>query len=115
MKRLFILAVLVASPALAQTAKEPKNLDEAKAEIKQMTEALAEAKLALYTARMNVVQCQANPILSDRQNAIKEIEALHPGKHWDDRIGALVDTPPAPPVPQAPPQPAQPAQPEPKK
>lgn len=69
---------------------------ELQAKVKQLTEDNATLRIKVSSLTMGMLQQQAQPILEDRAKAIKEIEGLHPGTHWDEAQGRLVTIPQTP-------------------
>jgi hypothetical protein len=84
MKKLLALTLL-AGTAFAQT-KEP-TLEQLKTENAQLKKQNAYLAFAL-SAR------DATAAFDAREKAKKELEALFPGKHWDEQKQTLVDNPP---------------------
>lgn len=88
------LALLVGISIMPASYAQSK--DSCSAEVSALKEENANLKLQLATAKLNMLNNSATPIVTDRQAAIKELEELHPDKVWDERTGALVPKPPPP-------------------
>jgi hypothetical protein len=67
--------------------------------IDELRQLIATLRIENANLKMSLLQQQANPIIQDKQMAIKDLEAANPGMRWDDQQGKLVAIPAPPPPP----------------
>lgn len=119
MRKIVTLLVLATSTLAihAQTAEPPTSTGPAahitpggappdaaalKQQVADLEDQLAERDIVISNLRMMLLQNQATPVATQRNEAVKTLEARHPGMHWDDAQQKLVPTPAPAPAPAKP-------------
>lgn len=77
----------------------PPDAAALKQQVADLEDQLAERDIVISNLRMMLLQNQATPVATQRNEAVKTLEARHPGMHWDDAQQKLVPTPAPAPAP----------------
>lgn len=62
-------------------------------EVTALKDENATLRIQIANLKFAMLQGQATPIVSDKQKAIQELVAAHPGMQWSDAQNKLVPTP----------------------
>lgn len=102
--RILILAVALIPSALYAQDKpvdDKAKVMQLEAEVKQLKDTVATDAILISNLRMSVLQSQAGQVSAEKQKAIADLQAAHPGMRWDETSGKMVPIPP-PAKPEAP-------------
>ena len=95
--RILILAAALL-PGILYAQDKPVD-DKAKvtqleSEVKSLKDQIATQDILISNLKMQVLQSQAGQVSAEKQKAIAELQAAHPGMRWDESSGRLVPIPP---------------------
>jgi hypothetical protein len=95
---LILAAALIPSALYAQDkpVDDKATIQQLQDQVKALKDQIATKDIQLSNLRMSLLQTQAGQVSADKQKAISDLQALHPGMRWDDRSGSMVPIPPAP-------------------
>lgn len=88
--------LLISLPAHSQQSKMPTQAVSASCTIEDLTalkDENATLRIQIANLKFAMLQGQATPFVSDKQKAIQELVAAHPGMEWSDAQNKLVPTP----------------------
>lgn len=88
--------LLISLPAHSQQPKMPTASGGAGCTTEEVTalkDENATLRIQIANLKFAMLQGQATPIVSDKQKAIQELVAAHPGMEWSDAQNKLVPTP----------------------
>ncbi len=88
---------LRAQQAPAPVSEKP-TVQQLESEVKSLKDQLATQSILISNLKMQVLQSQAGQVQSEKQKAITDLQASHPGMRWDEQSGNLVPIPPPPPA-----------------
>lgn len=80
----------VNAPTVTNPAASPTTLDQSNATIKSLKNENATLRIQISNLQMSLVQSEGRNVTEGRKTAIKELEGLNPGMHWDEARGGLL-------------------------
>lgn len=86
--------LLISVPAHSQQPKMPTGGASCTTEdLTALKDENATLRIQIANLKFAMLRGQATPIVSDKQKAIQELVAAHPGMEWSDAQNKLVPTP----------------------
>jgi TolA-binding protein len=100
---LILAAALIPGVLYAQDkpVDDKATIQQLQDQVKTLKDQISAKDIQLSDLRMQLLQTQAGQVSADKQKAIQDLQASHPGMRWDDRSGSMVPIPTAPTTPPA--------------